>query len=221
MKKVLVIAPHPDDEVLGCGGTMLRHIDEGDEVTVCIVTHAEPPIYPVDSSLPIQKAARECHKWMGVKDSIFLDFPAVMLESVERYRINNALLDVIRTVNPECVYIPHYGDMQKDHLIVVEACMVALRPKNIHKPLSVFGYETMSETAWNIPNVQNEFIPNVFIDISKYLVKKLEALRYYDSQMKEYPDARSLEAVEALARYRGSLMHFEAAESFMLIRELR
>ncbi len=221
MSRVLVIAPHPDDEILGCGGTMFRHINEGDEVTVCIVTHADPPLYPEGASLPIQEAARECHKWMGVKETIFLDFPAVMLESVERYKLNGAISNVIQKVKPEFVYLPHYGDMQKDHQVVVESCMVALRPKHINKPLRVYGYETMSETAWNIPNVQNEFIPNVFVDISGFLDKKIQALRYYDSQINEFPDARSLEAIEALAKYRGALMHMGAGESFMLIRELK
>lgn len=221
MKNILVIAPHPDDEILGCGGTMLKSIREGNNVYVCVVTHAEPPIYPKDASLPIQATARACHQWMGVKKTIFLDFPTVMLETIDRYKINNAILNVINETKADAVFIPHYGDMQKDHQIVADACMVSVRPKYAHRVTEVYGYETMSETAWNAPNIQNEFIPNVFVDISDYLFSKLEAMKYYKSQLSPFPDARSLKAIEALARYRGALMHMEAAEAFMLLRELK
>lgn len=221
MKNVLVVAPHPDDEILGCGGTMLRHVHDGDRVYVCIVTHAEPPIYPKDASLPIQKDARRCHQWMGVEDTFFLDFPAVMLEKVDRYKINNALLDLIMKIKPDVVYLPHYGDMQKDHQVVAESCMVVLRPKYINYPIKIYGYETLSETAWNSPTIQNEFMPNVFVNISDYLEGKIDALKFFQSQLAEFPSARSLKAIEALARYRGALMHVGAAEAFMLLREVR
>lgn len=221
MKKILVIAPHPDDEILGCGGTMFKHIVQGDNVYVCIVTHAAPPIYQKGASAGIQEAARKCHHWMGVKDTFFLNFPSVMLETVDRYKINDAILKVVQQTQTDVLYIPHYGDMQKDHQIVADACMVAARPKYKHRVSKVYGYETMSETAWNAPNVQNEFIPNTYVDISDFLEKKKEALSYYDSQLNPFPDARSLKSIEALAVYRGALMHMKAAEAFMLLRELR
>lgn len=221
MSNVLIIAPHPDDEILGCGGVMLRNIAEGNSVYVCIVTHAAPPIFPEGSSAPIQKAALKCHEWMGVKQTFFLNFPTVMLEKVDRYLLNDAILKIIKETKADEVYIPHYGDMQKDHQIVAEACMVAVRPKYSHGVKRVLGYETMSETAWNTPNIQNEFIPNVYVDISDYLDDKIKALGYYDSQMQPFPDARSFEAIKALAVYRGTLMHMKAAEAFMLIRELK
>lgn len=221
MKKILIVAPHPDDEILGCGGTMLKHIKNGDKVYVCIVTHAEPPIYPEGTSDAIQKAARECHKWMGVEDTFFLNFPTVMLETVDRYKMNNAILDIVKKISADVVYIPHYGDMQKDHQIVAEACMVAVRPKYIPRVPQVFSYETMSETAWNAPSIQNEFIPNDFVDISEFLDGKLKAMSFYSSQVGEFPDARSYEAIEALAKYRGALMNMKAAEAFSVIRSLR
>lgn len=221
MKRVLVIAPHPDDEILGCGGTMLKHIEAGDEVYVCIVTHAAPPIYPEGASAAIQEAARQCHRWMGVKETFFLNFPTVMLETVDRYKINDAINKIVQENKIDVLYVPHYGDMQKDHQIVAEACMVAARPKYAHRVKAVYGYETMSETAWNAPNVQNEFIPNSFVDVSDYLEKKKKALLFYDSQLSPFPDSRSLESIEALAKYRGALMHMNAAEAFMLLRELK
>ena len=200
---------------------MLKCIKNGDEVFVCIVTHAEPPIYPEGASDAIQQAARCCHASMGVKKTFFLNFPTVMLEKVDRYKINDAILTIINETQADEVYIPHLGDMPKDHLIVAEACMVAVRPKYAHRVKKVYGYETMSETAWNAPNIQNEFIPNSFVDIGPFLEGKKQALEYYSSQLSPFPDSRSLGAIDALAKYRGALMHFEAAEAFMLLRELR
>ena len=221
MKKILVFAPHPDDEILGCGGTIIKNIDKGNEVYICIVTKGAMPLFPPEIVEQTRGEARACHKAIGVKKTYFLDFPAVMLEEEHRYEVNGKVLDVVREVQPDEVYIPHYGDMQRDHQIVADAVMVAVRPKYEPKVCKVLGYETMSETAWNAPNVQNEFIPNVFEDISDYLDKKIEALSYFKTQLADFPDSRSLESIEALAKYRGALMHLKACEAFMLIREIR
>lgn len=221
MSKVLVFAPHPDDEILGCGGTMIKHIDAGEEVYVCIVTKGCLPLFPPEGTEKTRSEARACHQYIGVKKTFFLDFPAVMIDKENRYEVNGKILDVVKEVQPDEVFIPHWGDMQKDHQIVADACMVALRPKYEPKVKRIYSYETMSETAWNAPNVQNEFIPNVFVDITDSLNRKIEALGFFKTQLSPFPDARSLESVEALAKYRGALMHFNAAEAFMLIRELK
>lgn len=221
MKKVLVIAPHPDDEILGCGGTMIKHIKAGDEVFVCIATKGCLPLFSPESVEKVRSEAKKCHNLIGVKKTFFLDFPAAMMEKVERYEMNGKVLDVIRDVQPDIVFIPHWGDMQKDHQMVAEACMVALRPKYEPKVKAIYSYETMSETAWNAPNIQNEFIPNVFVDITETLEKKKDALKVFETQVSPSPDARSLESIEALAKYRGALMHVAAAEAFMLIREIK
>ena len=111
--------------------------------------------------------------------------------------------------------------MQKDHQIVAECAMVALRPKYIPRVNRIYAYETLSETGWNIPNVQNQFIPNVFVEITEQMEKKIEALECYKSQLSNFPDTRSVEAIEALARYRGALIHARAAEAFMLVRDIK
>lgn len=221
MKRVLVFAPHPDDEILGCGGTMLKHIDAGEEVYVCIVTKGCLPLFLPENTENTRLEARNCHRHIGVIKTFFLDFPAVMIEKENRYEVNEKIMSVLKEVQPDDVYIPHWGDMQKDHQVIADACMVALRPKYEPKVKRIYSYETMSETAWNAPNIQNEFIPNVFVDITDTIDKKIEALGFYKTQLSPFPDARSLEAVEALAKYRGALMHYKAAEAFMLIRELK
>ena len=221
MKKILVIAPHPDDEILGCGGTIIKNIAEGNEVYVCIVTKGFPPLFNMERTAENRRDTIKCHQHIGIKKTYYLDFPAAMLEKVERYELNGKILDVIKEVQPDEAYIPHWGDMQKDHQMVAEASMVALRPKYHPQVKKIYGYETMSETAWNAPNVQNEFIPNVYVDITDYLEAKKKALAFFKLQVSPFPDARSLEAIEALAKYRGALMDMRAAEAYMLIREIQ
>lgn len=217
---ILVIAPHPDDELLGVGGTLIKHIHNKDMVTVCIVTRGVEPLFSADIVDKTRQEAKVCHETIGVSSTIYLDFPAVMLEKQDRYIVNEKIHCIIQSCKPEIVYIPHIGDMQKDHQIVVEAAMVALRPKYEHQVKRVLAYETLSETGWHIPNVSNQFIPNVYSDISDYLTEKLKAMSYYQTQLSNYPNPRSLEAIEALAKYRGSTVNVRAAEAFILIREI-
>lgn len=220
-KKILIIAPHQDDEVLGCGGIMAKNIAEGNEVYVCSVTCGYPPIFPnVAQSANDRQDTINCHRFLGIKETFFLDLPAANLESVKRYEFNKMLLDVVQKIHPEEVYIPHRGDMQLDHQLVADAAMVALRPKYFPQVKKILAYETLSETDWNIPNVSNAFIPNVFENIEGFLNIKIEALSYFKSQIGDFPDPRSLEAVEALAKFRGAQMFWKAAEAFMLVREL-
>lgn len=225
--KILVFAPHPDDEILGCGGTIARYISEGHEAYVCVVTSPRPPIY--DNAAAIKNGwphvmypeIRKAHETLGIKETFFLQFPCVLLENEPRNVVNGKVDEVIRKTEPDIVFIPHFGDMQKDHAIVSEAVMVAVRSKNAYAPQYVYSYECLSETEWNIPHPANAFVPNTFIDISGHLPKKLEAMKCYVSQLARFPNPRSLGAIEALAKLRGSTAGFEAAEAFMLIREYR
>lgn len=218
---VLVIAPHPDDEILGVGGTIAKRVAQGHKVYVCVVTKAGEPLFREEL---VEQGRRECRKadqLLGVWETFFLDFPAVRLEEVPRFKLNEGLSQAVQRVKPEEVYIPHRGDMQLDHKMIVDAVMVALRPKYEHVVRRVYAYETLSETGWDIPNTVNEFIPTVYEDISDTLAKKLEAMNVFQSQLAEFPAARSLGAVEALARYRGATVQVQAAEAFSLIREIK
>lgn len=218
---VLVFAPHSDDEVLGVGGTIAKRVISGDSVFVCVVTCGKPPIYSEERTKEVQRECRVADSLLGVKETIFLNFPAVMLETVPRYELNRKIDEVVRKIQPDEVFIPHRGDMQIDHKMIVDACMVALRPKNKHIVKRVYAYETLSETGWDIPNVMNEFVPNVYEDISDTLTKKLSAMECFKLQLNEFPAARSLGAIEALAKYRGSTVNCIAAEAFSLIREIK
>lgn len=218
--KVLVIAPHPDDEVLGVGGTIAKYADSGNEVYVAIVTKGCKPVFSDES---VEKVRTECiaaDTLLGVKNTIFMDFPAAMIETVPRYELNEAFIKLIQDIKPQEVYIPHRGDMQIDHKMVVGAAMVALRPKYKHIPKRILSYETLSETGWDIPNSTNAFIPNVYNDISGFLNKKLSAMNLFASQLADFPNARSIDSIKALAIYRGTTVNLKAAESFEIIREI-
>jgi LmbE family N-acetylglucosaminyl deacetylase len=219
--KVLVFAPHPDDEVLGVGGTMAKRAANGDEVYVCVVTKGTEPLWREEAVLRIQQQCREADKLLGVVNTEFLNFPAVMLETVPRYELNGKISDVVQRIKPDEVYIPHRGDMQLDHKMIVDACMVALRPKYDHVVRRIYAYETLSETGWDIPNTVNEFIPTVYEDISESIEIKLEAMKVFSSQVGTFPDARSIRALECLARVRGANVNCNAAEAFCLIREIK
>lgn len=218
---VLVIAPHPDDEIIGVGGTIAKRIAEGRDVYVCIVTKGYEPLFHEDYVEQSRSECRKADSLLGVKETIFLDLPAVMLEKIPRYELNNSLLKLIQQIQPDEVYIPHRGDMQIDHKIVSDAAMVALRPKYEHKARRIYAYETLSETGWDIPCIANEFIPTVYEDISATLEKKIKAMNIFQSQLAPFPAARSITAMDALAKYRGAVVNVNAAEAFALVREIR
>jgi len=219
--KVLVIAPHPDDEVLGCGGTMLKHVSEGDEVYLCVVTKAYPPDWPEDEIKERRDEVVRANKILGIKKTYFLDLPTVKLDTIPQKELNEAIAKVVNKLRPEIVYIPHGGDVNNDHRLVFEAAMVAIRPKPALAIKKVLCYETLSETEWAAPLAENAFMPNVYVDISGVLATKLKAMSEYKSELKEFPHPRSLEAISALAKVRGATTGVEAAEAFMLMREIQ
>lgn len=219
--RVLVVAPHPDDEIIGVGGTIAKRVKSGDEVYVCVVTKGIKPLFEKDFVEQGRNECRTADKMLGVKETIFLDFPAVMLETVPRYELNAKISEIVQRINPEEVYIPHRGDMQIDHQMVVDAVMVAVRPRGNNYPKRVYAYETLSETGWNIPNTTNEFIPTVYEDITDTFEVKLKSMDVFQSQLAPFPAARSIGAIEALAKFRGATVSVEAAEAFGLIREVK
>jgi LmbE family N-acetylglucosaminyl deacetylase len=217
---ILVFAPHRDDEILGVGGTILKRKAAGDHVTVCIVTAREGQVLPA-STARLHEEMKQAHAYCGIDRYIGMPFVANHLEDVPRGEFNKAFFDVIREVQPEEVYLPFWGDMQKDHQMVTDAAMVALRSKYDHPVKRIYAYETLSETGINLPTENFSFIPNVYVDITDYLEGKLTALNFFKTQVSEFPDLRSLEANEALAKLRGATVNVKAAEAFMLIRETK
>ncbi len=218
--KVLVFAPHLDDEILGLGGTLAKHIANGNEVYICVVARGSRKLYSEELLKQRDEEAIACHKFLGVKETILLGCESTHLEEISRVEFNKKICEVVDRIEPEEVYIPHYGDMHKDHNVVTSAAMVALRPKGKHIVRRVYCYETPSETGWNIPGAITDFLPNTYINITDFLDIKLKAMSFYKTQLHPFPSPRSLEALEALAKYRGMICGCEAAEAFALVREI-
>ncbi|MEO0049646.1 MAG: PIG-L deacetylase family protein [candidate division WOR-3 bacterium] len=216
-KKILVIAPHPDDETIGAGGTIARYVAEGNEVFLCIVTQGYSPPWPEDTVETQRKQVAEVQKVLGIKQVFFLGFPTVKLNTVPYMELTSALQRVVDEVKPEIVYTSSACDVNQDHRIVFEATLVATRPLpgNIVRRLLCY------EVGPTVRFANTPFLPNVYVDISNFLDKKLEAMACYKTELKEFPHPRSLEGLKLIARERGLSMGLKAAECFQLIREIQ
>ena len=224
---VLVVAAHPDDEVLGCGGTIARHARNGDHVQVLIVAEGATSRYlrrdrlQVDEELSaLARSAQKAGSILGAAGVELLDFPDNRLDSVDRLDLIKVVEDRINQFQPQLVYVHHVGDVNIDHRRLHEAVVTACRPTP-HQPVRrLLSFEVPSSSEWQPPGSAPVFQPNWFVDISEQWQQKYEALRAYASEMRPWPHARSLEAVEHLARWRGAQVGVEAAESFTLLRQL-
>ncbi len=217
--KSLIIAPHPDDEVLGVGGTLLRRRAEGGEIGLIIMT--EMKTENGYSQEAVNKRRIEIEKivnFMGFGFLAELKFATSSLDQVPRASIVNKIADAIKQFGPQEIFVPHFSDVHSDHRVTFEAASSSLkwfRQPNVKRILS---YETVSETGFGL-NLNLDFQPNVFVDIEKYLERKVEALNLYASETGNHPFPRSVETLSALATLRGSSSGFNAAEAFQLLRQ--
>ena len=213
---IAIIAPHPDDETISMGGTISRFISEGCKVSILIVSGHLPPLYPEKSFQETQKEAQSAFKLLGVKNYKFAKIPATYIHQRPISEINGLISNFIKEVNAEAVFIP-FPDRHIDHRVIFDSSVVATRPVGKSFPKLVLCYETLSETHWNVPGIEPEFNPEFFIDISKYINKKIDALSLYKSQLKgNY--SRSIDASKSLALFRGSQNGCKFAEAFKVVR---
>ena len=218
--RTLVIAPHPDDEVLGAGGTMAKLSESGQEVFVAVVTKGKPPAYSAESVARVRAEAKSAHDLLGVKETFWLDQPAAELPEVRNVVLNGAIGEVVQRIAPQTILVPFPGDIHVDHQLVFQSVLVASRPHQAAYPKTILAYETLSETNWNAPYITPPFVPNVYLDISNYLERKIAAMRKFSSQLRSSPHERSVESLRSLAVMRGATVHREAAESFVLVRHV-
>ena len=218
--RILVIAPHPDDEVLGCGGTILKHSKKGDEVFLCVVTKTYTPDWSEEDTKVRKKEVEASNKILGIKKTYFLDYPTVKLDTVPQKELNDAISKIVKNVKPDIALIPFIGDLNRDHRIVSESSLVALRPSVNFSVKKIWSYETISETEWALPVKKNMFRPNVYIDISDTLKTKLKAMLAYKSELRDHHHPRSLETLSVLAEKRGSEVCLKFAEAFMSVRDI-
>ncbi|MCW5800889.1 MAG: PIG-L family deacetylase [Deltaproteobacteria bacterium] len=220
-----MVAPHADDETLGVGGTIARRIAEGHEVHVAVITgHGDEP-HPLWPRSVWDTVRAEAARAMGILGGAHLHFeelPAALVADQPVWRVNEVIKRVIERVAPSVLYVPFPFDLHKDHREVFHAASVGWRPSSaVGRAIrAVYCYEVQSETHWNAPYLEASFVPNTWVDISDHLETKLRALACYDSQLRPAPDARSLEAVRALATWRGAQQGMSAAEAFVAIRLL-
>lgn len=220
VRSALVVAPHPDDEVLGCGGTIARLAAMGRSVHVAIATRGRPPRFDARGVENVEAESRAAHARLGVTETHWLDFPAAEVDRTSHADMNHALASLVSAIAPDTLFLPFVGDVHLDHQLIFLSGLVAARPRMAEFPARLYAYETLSETNWNAPYLAPGFAPNVFIDISAHLGVKLEAFSLYASQVQPFPHERSIESVEALARLRGSTVCRAAAEAFVLLREV-
>ena len=217
-KRMLVIAPHPDDETLGAGGTIAKFASQGHEVAVLVVSGHLPPLY---TQAEYEKTVKEAHRAfeiLGVSHSRFLEIPATRIGLEPVSVVNGRIADVVKEIEPQIVLCP-FPDRHIDHRLVFESVMVAARPVGAGRGIELLAaYETLSETHWNAPHIEANFVPNWIVDITNEMDRKVDALNSYASQIPAFPGARSIEAVTALAKFRGTQAGFAYGEAFHVIR---
>ncbi|KFZ31362.1 GlcNAc-PI de-N-acetylase [Pseudidiomarina salinarum] len=221
-KIVLVIAAHPDDEAIGCGGTIARHINEGDAVYALFMTNgvdARQRTFSRDAEIR-NEAAEAAKDALGVKEYFYNDFPDNQLDNVALLDIIQSIEKVISKLQPQVVYTHHNGDLNIDHRRTHEAVMTACRPQPDFCVREIYAFEVLSATEWNTPSFQ-PFTPNHFVDITPYIEIKMNGIEAYSLEMRNTPHSRSKEHLEAIAKHRGNSVGFCAAEAFMVVRCLR
>ena len=224
---ILVVAAHPDDEVLGCGASIAKWAEAGKEVHIVILAEgatsrdsARNPESRIEELSALEKSAQSAGKILGVTSVRLLNFPDNRMDSVDRLEVIKIVEEQIELVKPETVVTHHSGDINIDHQITHQAVVTACRPQPKELVRRLLVFEVPSSTEWQPPNTSPVFRPNWFEDVSKTLERKLQALEIYAEEMRTWPHSRSLQAVEHLARWRGSSVGCEAAEAFILLREV-
>ena len=209
---ILVVAAHSDDEVLGCGGTLLKHVARGDEVHIMFLTNGVGARGSDDGANARSKACDKVMNKIGVASYQQLDYPDNQLDRITLLEIVKVVEESIRKINPTIIYTHFEGDLNIDHRICSSAVSTACRPLPATDHVQVFAFEVASSTEWA---TCNKFSPSHFVNIDEFLDAKLDLMCLYEDEIRSFPHPRSLEAIDALAKWRGSTSGFGAAEAFV------
>ena len=225
--KILVIAAHPDDEVLGCGGTAARLVQEGHEVHFAILgegvtsRHAQRDDAEQSQLTRLHQQAHGAAAKLGVKNVVLHKLPDNRLDTVALLDVVKIVEDLVDRVRPEVIYTHHAGDLNVDHGVIHRAVLTATRPVVGQRVLEIYAFEVPSSTEWAFQRIEPAFRPNVFVDITRTLETKIAAMECYESEARKFPHPRSPEALRALATRWGSVVGCAAAEAFELVRSVR
>jgi LmbE family N-acetylglucosaminyl deacetylase len=220
MTRVLVLAAHPDDEVLGMGGTIAVHTDRGDEVRIVVVTDGSSTQYPddVETRARKEREAIAAAAELGVSDYVHLDLPDMRLDTLPHVDVNRVVEEHVHDFRPQVVYTPH-PDVNRDHRVLFDSVAVATRPVPGQVVDRVFTYAPTSSTEWT-PAGLNWFVPNWLVDITATLERKVASFAHYETERRDYPHPRSERAIRAAAEFYGASCGCEHAEPFVLVRGL-
>jgi len=221
MAKVLFVAAHPDDETLGCGGTILRHKAAGDFISWLIISNIDTSNGWKQEVVETRQQEIETVAGMyGFNKMFKLDFPTTRLDTLPMCDVIKSVSQVLNDITPEIIYVPNRSDVHTDHQITFQAVYSCTKNFRLPSVKRMLMYETLSETDFLAPFQEAAFVPNVFVDVSSYFAKKLEIMQQYPSELMKSPLPRSLTTLDALGRYRGSRIGVQYAEAFMLIEEI-
>ena len=221
MGKIIVIAPHPDDETLGCGGTLLKHKENHDEIYWLIVTSMkEEDGWETSEVEKRRDEINEVSNAYGFKKTFNLDFPTTKLNLIPINTLVASIAKVVDGVKPHTIYIPNRSDIHSDHRKVFESAISACKSFRMCFIKKMLMYECLSETEFAPSLQENAFSPNYFVDISKVFEEKINILKGYKSELQEFPFPRSEINLRALASYRGATANVAAAEAFVLVKEI-
>lgn len=221
MMKVLVIAAHPDDEILGCGGTIYKLRKQDIDSYVLILTDGADKRYSKEMKAALKNNAIKANKIAGTKEVFFGNLANQQLDTIPIIKIIQLIEKYIHKIKPDTLFIHHRGDLNKDHQLSCEAAMVAARPIISQVVKKVYTYSVSSSTEWNFTEGEDLFIPNTFVDIKEAINIKIEAMKCYVSECRPYPHPRSPEVIKAYSHYWGLIVGMEYAEPFKLVRSIK
>jgi len=226
--KVLVVAAHPDDEVLGCGATIAKYIHDGDEVHVVILAEGltardatRDRAVREDELSELTQMAHKAHAILGSNSLVLHNFPDNRMDSIDRLDVTKVVESFVKKYEPNIIYTHHAGDVNIDHRRVHEAVVTACRPMQDCPVRTILFFEIASSTEWQPSGSAPYFMPNWFVDVTSTLSLKIQALHAYAPEMREFPHPRSFKGLEVLAQWRGAMVGMHAAEAFMLGRCLK
>jgi len=220
-KKVLVLAPHPDDESLGCGGTLLKHRAKGDEIHWCIVTSMDNSAdYTEMQKIDRRQVIHEVGRLYPFDSVTPLHFKPAELESVPKKELLHSLKTVLEKLKPNIIYLPYAFDVHSDHQVLFQAMISVTKSFRAPYIEKILCYETLSETDFGLSPLNIQFQPNLFVDISAFVEKKYLILNLYSAEFKAHPFPRSFDAVKALGTLRGAQANCAVAEAFVLLKEI-
>lgn len=221
-KKILIVVAHPDDEVLGCGGVIAKHVSEGDEVSLIVLADGVTSRGSSNGVEVRNSALKNSCKHLGISHLNKFNFPDNKMDTIPFLDIVKTVENCLRENLPDIIYTHSFFDLNIDHIITHKVVMTACRPQfgDLFVP-EILSFYTPSSTEWSSISMNNAFKPNKFVEISPFFSKKVEALKFYDLEMRDYPHPRSYEAIEATAKYFGSLSGLKMAECFFIERIIK